>query len=275
MLYSLVLFIAPTLAPDEMASAQTFTRALRSTPAVLSTKSVVTRSMPGISRRSIQARRHFTGFANRPNGTKYALHATLAAGLLIATGIYSSNRRPILAEEPAPQAHNHQDVYDAVAERLIEEDDYDDGSYGPVLLRLGWHASGTYDAATGTGGSNGATMRFAPESEHGANSSLKAARDFLEPIKEQFPWISYSDLWTLATVCAIQELGGPNIPWRPGRQDKDVSFCSPDGRLPDGAKSHVSTPMIGALPMRSRFTLMLSMQDHLRAIFGRMGFDNQ
>jgi cytochrome c peroxidase len=36
---------------------------------------------------------------------------------------------------------------------------YDDGSYGPVLVRLAWHASGTYDKDTKTGGSNGATMR--------------------------------------------------------------------------------------------------------------------
>lgn len=40
-----------------------------------------------------------------------------------------------------------------------------------------------YDKETGTGGSNGATMRFAPEGDHGANAGLKAARDFLEPIK--------------------------------------------------------------------------------------------
>jgi cytochrome c peroxidase len=36
---------------------------------------------------------------------------------------------------------------------------YDDGSYGPVLLRLAWHASGTYDKDTKTGGSNSASMR--------------------------------------------------------------------------------------------------------------------
>ncbi len=107
---------------------------------------------------------------------------------------------------------DYQAVYDAIAERLIEEDEYDDGSYGPVVLRLGWHASGTYDAETNTGGSNGATMRFAPEGEHGANSGLKNARDFLEPIKAQFPWITYSDLWTLAAVCAVQEMGGPSYP---------------------------------------------------------------
>lgn len=67
----------------------------------------------------------------------------------------------------------------------MEKDDYDDGSYGPVLVRLAWHASGTYDAATGTGGSNGATMRFAPEGDHGANAGLKHARDFLEPVKRK------------------------------------------------------------------------------------------
>lgn len=96
-------------------------------------------------------------------------------------------------------------------------------------------------------------MRFAPESDHGANAGLKHARDFLEPIKAKFPWISYSDLWTLAGACAIQELGGPAIPWRPGRQDKDVASCTPDGRLPDAAKD----------------------QKHIRAIFGRMGFDDR
>lgn len=96
-------------------------------------------------------------------------------------------------------------------------------------------------------------MRFAPESDHSANAGLKAARDFLDPIKAKFPWISYSDLWTLASITAIQEMQGPSIPWRPGRSDRDVAFVTPDGRLPDGAKG----------------------QDHLRAIFGRMGFDDQ
>lgn len=65
---------------------------------------------------------------------------------------------------------------------------------------------------TNTGGSNGATMRFAPEGDHGANAGLKAARDFLEPVKEKFPWITYSDLWTLAGVAAIQEMQGMYLP---------------------------------------------------------------
>ncbi|KAH0541660.1 heme peroxidase [Glutinoglossum americanum] len=152
-----------------------------------------------------------------------------------------------------PTKEDYQKVYNEIAKTIEEKDDYDDGSYGPVILRLAWHASGTYDKGTGTGGSNGATMRFAPESSHAANAGLVAARDFLEPIKQNNPWISYSDLWTLAGVCAVQEMQGPVVPWRPGRQDHDVSASTPDGRLPDASKE----------------------QSHLRTIFYRMGFDDR
>lgn len=84
-----------------------------------------------------------------------------------------------------PKQEDYQKVYNEIAARLEEKDDYDDGSYGPVLVRLAWHASGTFDKETGTGGSNGATMRFAPEGDHGANAGLLAARDFLEPVKSK------------------------------------------------------------------------------------------
>ena len=43
-----------------------------------------------------------------------------------------------------PKEEDYQKVYDAIAQKLIDEDEYDDGSYGPVVLRLGWHASGTW-----------------------------------------------------------------------------------------------------------------------------------
>ncbi|SPN96915.1 probable cytochrome-c peroxidase precursor [Cephalotrichum gorgonifer] len=152
-----------------------------------------------------------------------------------------------------PTQKDYQEVYNAIAKRLAEHDEYEDGSYGPVLLRLAWHASGTYDVETGTGGSNGATMRFAPESEHGANAGLKVARDFIEPIKQQFPWITYSDLWIIGGIAAIQEMQGPQLSFRPGRTDGDVSACTPDGRLPDATKT----------------------QKHLRDIFYRMGFNDQ
>lgn len=52
------------------------------------------------------------------------------------------------------------------------------------------HASGTYDKHTGNGGSNGATMRFAPEANHGANAGLIHARERIEKVKQQFPAIT-------------------------------------------------------------------------------------
>ena len=74
-------------------------------------------------------------------------------------------------------------------------------------------------------------MRFGPEGGHGANAGLQTARDLLEPVKAQFPWISYSDLWIIGAVCAIQEMGGPKVPFRPGRADKEIVASTP-GELP-------------------------------------------
>jgi cytochrome c peroxidase len=97
-------------------------------------------------------------------------------------------------------------------------------------------------------------MRYESEGGDPANAGLQHARFFLEPVKAAHPWITYSDLWTLASVVAIKEMGGPDIPWQGGRTDYvDDSKLPPRGRLPDGAK--------GA--------------DHIRHIFYRMGFNDQ
>jgi len=62
-------------------------------------------------------------------------------------------------------------------------------------------------------------------------------------------------LWTLAGVVAIEEMGGPKIEWRAGRSDEpaDTKSIPPNGRLPDASKA----------------------QDHIRAVFYRMGFNDQ
>lgn len=97
-------------------------------------------------------------------------------------------------------------------------------------------------------------MRYENEGGDPANAGLQHARVFLEPIKEKYGWITYADLWTLASVVAIKEMGGPDIPWKPGRTDYvDDSKLPPRGRLPDAAQGG----------------------DHLRWIFYRMGFNDQ
>jgi cytochrome c peroxidase len=112
--------------------------------------------------------------------------------LYLYTRDSSDNRN--VKDAASPQQVDYQKVYNAIAD-ILEDENYDDGSYGPVLVRLAWHASGTYDKESGNGGSNGATMRFAPEANHGANAGLEHARNRLEIVKKKFPEITYSDLW--------------------------------------------------------------------------------
>ncbi|KAI0081932.1 heme peroxidase [Panus rudis PR-1116 ss-1] len=175
--------------------------------------------------------------------------AARTAGTAVKSGVQSAK----VAANYTPTKEDYIKVYNKIAEVIDSAEDYDDGSYGPILVRLAWHSSGTYDKETGTGGSNYATMRFEPEALHSANAGLHIARDLMENVKKEFPWISYGDLWTLGGVAAIQEMGGPHIPWRPGRIDGFAAQATPDGRLPDATQ--------GA--------------DHLRNIFYRMGFNDQ
>lgn len=139
-----------------------------------------------------------------------------------------------------------------------EEKRGDGTSIGPTLIRLAWHAAGTYSAVDKTGGSNGAHMRFSPEANWGCNAGLKIARDFLEPLKAKYPGISYADLWTLAGAYYVEKAGGPKIAWRPGRTDSDKPTTVPDGRLPN---ADCGAPTSNAA--------------HVRAIFGRLGFNDR
>lgn len=132
----------------------------------------------------------------------YAAGAAVAAG----AGYYLFTQGSASTKVLNPTREDYQKVYNEIASRLEEKDDYDDGSFGPVLVRLAWHASGTYDKETKTGGSDGATMRFSPEGGHGANAGLKNARDFLEPVKGKFLKRSRSCLLTgqplISTSCS-------------------------------------------------------------------------
>jgi len=218
-------------------------------------------------RSSLVTRVRFNSTSTPPPAAKSNTGLYTTIGLAFAAGagywVYSSQddtkgalkEGAQAAKVPAnftPTKADYQKVYNKISS-ILETDAYDDGSYAPVLVRLAWHASGTYDKESKTGGSNYATMRFAPESLHGANNGLNVARNLLEPIKKEFSWISYGDLWTLAGVAAVQEIQGPKIPWRPGRVDGFENDVTPDGRLPDAAQG----------------------QDHIRKIFYRMGFNDQ
>lgn len=103
----------------------------------------------------------------------------------------------------------------------------------PLMLRLAWHSAGTYDVCSKTGGPFG-TMRFKAEQAHGANNGIDIALRLLEPIRDQFPTLSYADFHQLAGVVAVEVTGGPDVPFHPGREDKPEPPV--EGRLPDATK---------------------------------------
>jgi cytochrome c peroxidase len=181
----------------------------------------------------------------------------LVAGAAGALVLYASSQKDAYADEKKAAVVGGAVDYAAVRkdiEGLLEDPKYDDGSYGPLFIRLAWHAAGTFDKKDGSGGSSGATMRFLSESGHGANAGLAIARERLEKVKAKYPGLSYADLWTLAGCVAIESMGGPKIAWRPGRTDHaGPKSPVPDGRLPDASQG----------------------QGHVRDVFYRMGFNDQ
>lgn len=76
----------------------------------------------------------------------------------------------------------------------------------PMAARVAWHAAGAFDAADGSGGTDGATMRFEPEKSDPANAGLSIIRDMLHPVKVNHPELSEADLWGLAG--SVSEDGG-------------------------------------------------------------------
>ena len=177
-----------------------------------------------------------------------------ATGCAAAAGVLSINSsKGLAAAEPASAKDLDVDgvggrVYSALINRKVNA--------CPMAIRVAWHASGTYDAAAETGGSDGATMRFEPERSDGANAGLFIIHDLLLQVKSALgSALSLADLWTLAGCKAVEFLGGPRVPFAFGRKDAspESARVPPNGLLPDASQ--------GA--------------EHLRDVFHRMGFDDR
>jgi len=169
----------------------------------------------------------------------------------------------------------------------------DYGHYGPLFIRLSWHAAGTYRTVDGRGGADGGMQRFAPLNSWPDNTNLDKARRLLWPLKQKYGnKVSWSDLLVLAGTVAMESMGFKTSGFAFGREDawqpEEVNW-GPEGEwLGRGAGRHNKEGKLTGALSAARMGLIyvnpegpngnpdpLLAAEEIRDTFGRMAMNDE
>ncbi len=166
----------------------------------------------------------------------------------------------------------------------------DYGHYGPLFIRMAWHAAGTYRVFDGRGGGNTGNQRFAPVNSWPDNVNLDKARRLLWPVKKKYgDAISWADLIILAGDEAMRDMGFRTLGVAGGRVDiwepeEDVNWGPEtewlaDERHPDGellnplAADHMGLIYVNPEGPNGEPNVLKS-AEFIRRSFARMGMND-
>ena len=141
-------------------------------------------------------------------------------------------RRNSPKSDPMREGFNYAEAFKAVDVDELKQDieqvmttsqdwwpaDY--GHYGPLFIRMTWHAAGTYRITDGRGGGGSGYQRFAPLNSWPDNGNLDKARRLLWPVKQKYGRsLSWADLIIFAGNCALESMGFKTFGFAFGRPD--------------------------------------------------------